>query len=77
MKYIVFATALIYAVSAMEHAVHDVDGFTENWQERERTLHKHQSIVNLSHKREVDHLARPVIGVLSEPVRGDLFVPGT
>lgn len=79
MKYSVFATALLCAatsVYAKEHAHHDV-AHEENWHERERLTDNYQHIINRSHKHTVDQLARPVIGVLSEPVRGDLFIPGT
>ena len=78
MKYAVFAAALVCAVTAFEHAKHiDVSDYEENWEERKHELSRVQNIINFAKERQVNHEARPVIGVLTEPVRGELFIPDT
>jgi hypothetical protein len=77
MKHILFASALIASALAVEHAMNiDTSDFVELWEEkndREQTLYR--AYVDKSSKRGLDHSARPVVGILTEPLRGDLFHP--
>ena len=69
--------SMVEKVDALEHPMlASTEDFVETWTDRPR---KTDMITKEKERREsimIDHGKRPVIGVLTEPIRGDLFKRG-
>ena len=72
------AISTIDQASALEHPLQaSTDDFVETWTDKPK---RKDMIAQEQERREsivIDHSKRPVVGVLTEPIRGDLFIKGT
>ena len=72
------AFSTVDQAAAVEHPVlASTDDFVETWTDRPV---KKDMITKEKERREsivIDHSMRPVVGVLTEPIRGDLYKKGT
>jgi len=71
------ALNLLNGVDAVEHPLlTSTADFKETWFERSEKNDMISKTKELRYTKFIDHSQRPVIGVLTEPLRGDLYKAG-
>ena len=75
-KAVISALALAEMANALEHpsltSTHD---YQEKWTEVEKKNSSYEAHNQMREYDVIDHFKRPVIGILTEPLRGELYTP--
>ena len=70
---LVSAMAYLSGVSAIEHTSNiSTDDFVEDWTEKDTHMQSYENEMIQRYSKQVDNNYRPVIGVLTEPIRGHI-----
>ena len=73
-KNLMFAIAFAELANALEHpSLSSSHDYQEKWSEVAAKNHAYRAQVEQLEYAEIDHGKRPVIGVLTEPLRGEMY----
>ena len=75
-KTLMSAIAFAEFANAIEHpSLQSSHDYEEKWTEVEKKSSSYRAHMDQLEQVEIDHGKRPVIGVLTEPLKGDMFTP--